>query len=45
MKILIPHGPNFNVIGRCELQTYGWRTLVQINERLATPEAATWSVK
>jgi len=39
MKVLVVHGPNLNLLGRREPDTYGEQTLAQINEMIATHAA------
>lgn len=39
-KVLVLHGPNLNLLGTREPQTYGHTTLADINEALATRAAA-----
>ena len=43
-EFLVLHGPNLNLLGRREPETYGHTTLAQINERLAL-EAERLGVK
>ena len=39
MKVLVAHGPNLNLLGRREPDTYGEQTLAQINEMVAVEAA------
>jgi len=39
MKVLIVHGPNLNLLGRREPDTYGEQTLEEINQIIATEAA------
>jgi len=39
MKVLILHGPNLNLLGRREPDTYGEQTLEEINQMIATEAA------
>ncbi len=39
MKVLVVHGPNLNLLGRREPDTYGEQTLAQINEMIAAEAA------
>jgi len=36
MKVLVVHGPNLNLLGRREPDTYGEQTLAQIDEMIAS---------
>ena len=36
MKVLVAHGPNLNLLGRREPDTYGEQTLAQIDEMIAS---------
>ncbi len=39
MKVLVIHGPNLNLLGRREPETYGEQTLANINEMIASEAA------
>ncbi len=39
MKVLVVHGPNLNLLGRREPDTYGQQTLEEINQMIATEAA------
>jgi len=39
MKVLVVHGPNLNLLGRREPDTYGEQTLEEINQIIATEAA------
>ena len=39
MKVLVVHGPNLNLLGRREPDTYGEQTLAEINQMIATEAA------
>jgi len=39
MKVLVVHGPNLNLLGRREPDTYGEQTLAQIDEMIAAEAA------
>jgi len=39
MKVLVAHGPNLNLLGRRDPDTYGQQTLAEINEMVAAAAA------